>query len=225
MIDLVMEETTEKMEKAVTGIRHELAGIRTGKASPGLLEGIQVDAYESKMPLNQLSTISSPEPRLLLVQPWDKTLIGAISKAIQSSDLGLTPSSDGNVVRVPIPQLNEERRKDLVRLVHKVVETGRVSIRHARKEANDELTKLNFSYEHLAMQYKRDKEKMEHLARALEEANEKLRDLAFRDELTGLFNQRHFFMSLDNELHRAVRYARPFSLILMDRLLKPALHY
>ena len=139
MIDSVTETATEKMERAVAGIRHELAGIRTGKASPGLLENLQVDAYESKMPLNQLSTISSPEPRLLVVQPWDKTLIGAINKAIQSSDLGLTPSSDGNLIRVPIPPLNEERRKDLVRLVHKIVETGRISIRHARKEANDEL--------------------------------------------------------------------------------------
>ena len=142
MIDSVLKDATEKMERAVAGIRHELAGIRTGKASPGLLENLQIDAYESKMPLNQLSTISSPEPRLLVVQPWDKTLIGTISKAIQSSDLGLTPSSDGNVIRVPIPPLNEERRKDLVRLVHKIVETGRISVRHARKEANDELKKM-----------------------------------------------------------------------------------
>ncbi|MBN2288588.1 MAG: ribosome recycling factor [Candidatus Glassbacteria bacterium] len=141
-MDKVLKPATEKMERSVAGIRHELTGIRTGKASPGLLETIQVEAYESKMPLNQLSTISSPEPRLLVVQPWDKTLIGAISKAIQSSDLGLTPSSDGNVIRVPIPPLNEERRKDLVRLVHKIVETGRVSIRHARKDANDELKQM-----------------------------------------------------------------------------------
>jgi len=141
MIDSVLKDATEKMERAVAGIRHELAGIRTGKASPGLLENLQIDAYESKMPLNQLSTISSPEPRLLVVQPWDKTIIGAINKAIQGSDLGLTPSSDGNVIRVPIPPLNEERRKDLVRLVHKIVEAGKVSIRHTRKEANDELKK------------------------------------------------------------------------------------
>jgi len=142
MIDLVTETAAEKMERAVAGIRHELAGIRTGKASPGLLENLQVDAYESKMPLNQLSTISSPEPRLLVIQPWDKTLIGAINKAIQSSDLGLTPSSDGNLIRVPIPPLNEERRRDLVKLVHKIVETGRISVRHARKEANDELKSM-----------------------------------------------------------------------------------
>ena len=141
MIDSVLKDATEKMERTVAGIRHELAGIRTGKASPGLLENLQIDAYESKMPLNQLSTISSPEPRLLVVQPWDKTIIGAINKAIQGSDLGLTPSSDGNVIRVPIPPLNEERRKDLVRLVHKIVEAGKVSIRHTRKEANDELKK------------------------------------------------------------------------------------
>ena len=142
MNESIVKAATAKMERAVEGIRHDLTGIRTGKASPALLETLQVEAYESKMPLNQLSTISSPEPRLLLVQPWDKTLVGAISKAIQSSDLGLTPSNDGNLIRVPIPPLNEERRQDLVRLVHKIVETGRVSVRHARKEANDELKKM-----------------------------------------------------------------------------------
>ncbi len=142
MNESIVKAAAEKMERAVEGIRHELAGIRTGKASPALLETLQVEAYESKMPLNQLSTISSPEARLLLVQPWDKTLIGAISKAIQSSDLGLTPANDGNLIRVPIPPLNEERRRDLVRLVHKIIETGRISVRHARKEANDELKNM-----------------------------------------------------------------------------------
>ncbi len=141
MIDKVLNETEEKMEAAVEGIRHEFQAIRTGKAAPSLLEHIQVDAYGSMMPLNQLGTVSAPEPRLLLVQPWDKTQIGAIMKAIQSSDLGLTPSNDGSVIRIPIPQLNEERRRELVRLAHKIAEQGRVSVRHARKEANDGLKK------------------------------------------------------------------------------------
>jgi len=135
----LIKEVEEMMLKAIEGIRHEFAVIRTGKASPSLLEHLQIDAYGSKMPLNQLGTISAPEPRLLIVQPWDKSLIGTISKAIQTSDLGLTPSNDSQVVRIPIPQLSEERRKEFVRLAHKIAEQGRVSIRHARKEANDKL--------------------------------------------------------------------------------------
>ena len=139
MKDKIYKSAEDKMKHAVEGITHELATIRTGKASPALLDSVIVDAYGSKMPLNQLSSISVPEPRLLVVQPWDKGMIGPIEKAIQISDLGLTPSNDGNVIRLPIPALNEERRKDLVKLVHKLVETGRISVRHARKEANDEL--------------------------------------------------------------------------------------
>ena len=139
MIDVILKSTTQKMEHAVEGIRHELAGIRTGKASPALIENLQVEAYGSKMPLIQLATTTAPEARLLVIQPWDKSITGAVMKAIQSSDLGLTPLHEGNIIRVPIPQLNEERRKELVRLAHKIVETGRISIRHSRKEANDQL--------------------------------------------------------------------------------------
>jgi ribosome recycling factor len=141
MIDKVLKETKEKMDAAVEGTRHEFSSIRTGKASPSLLEHLPVDAYGSMMPLNQLGTVSAPEARMLLVQPWDKTQINAIMKAIQSSDLGFTPSNDGNVIRVPIPQLNEERRRELVKLAHKTAEQGKVSVRHARKEANDDLKK------------------------------------------------------------------------------------
>jgi ribosome recycling factor len=141
MIESIVKTTTEHMNRAVEGIHHEFLGIRTGKASPALIENLHVDAYGSKMPLIQLATISSPDPRLLLVQPWDRSLVGTISKAIQSSDLGLTPTNDGNVIRVPIPPLNEERRKELVRMVHKIAETGRISIRLARKEANEKIKK------------------------------------------------------------------------------------
>lgn len=139
MRNTIFKAAEDKMQHAIEGIVHELTTIRTGKASPGLLEGVIVDAYGSKMPLNQLSSISAPEARMLIVQPWDKGMIGPIEKAIQVSDLGLTPSNDGNVIRLPVPALNEERRRDLVKLVHKLVEAGRVSVRHARKEANDEL--------------------------------------------------------------------------------------
>ena len=141
MIDEILKKTTQKMELAIEGIRHELAGIRTGKASPSLIEHLQVEAYGSRMPLIQLATISAPEPRLLVIQPWDKSITGAVMKAIQTSDLSLTPLHEGNIIRVPIPTLNEERRKELVRLAHKVAETGRISIRHSRKEANDQMKK------------------------------------------------------------------------------------
>ena len=141
MIEEILKSTTQKMELAIEGIRHELAGIRTGKASPSLIEHLQVEAYGSRMPLIQLATISAPEPRLLVIQPWDKSITGAVMKAIQTSDLSLTPLHEGNIIRVPIPTLNEERRKELVRLAHKVAETGRISIRHSRKEANDQMKK------------------------------------------------------------------------------------
>jgi len=141
MIETILKNTTQKMELAIEGIRHELAGIRTGKASPSLIEHLQIEAYGTRMPLNQLATITAPEPRLLVIQPWDKSNTGSVMKAIQSSDLSLTPSHDGNVIRVPIPPLSEERRKELVRLAHKVAENGRISIRHSRKEANDEAKK------------------------------------------------------------------------------------
>ena len=147
MIEKVLKESEEKMKHAMEGIRHEFTSIRTGKASPGLIEHLPVDAYGSKMPLNQLGTVSAPEPRLLMVQPWDKSQIGVIIKAIQTSDLGLTPSNDGQVIRIPIPPLNEERRKELVRLAHKITEQGRVSVRHARKEANDELKQSEKDHE------------------------------------------------------------------------------
>jgi ribosome recycling factor len=135
------------MEKAVEAIRREFGSVRTGKASPALLDTVRVDAYGSKMPLNQVATVSTPEPRLLLVQPWDKSLMSAIEKAIQSAELGLNPSNDGNVIRVPIPQLNEERRREMVRLLHKLAEEGRVAVRHARQEANKEIRSREQSHE------------------------------------------------------------------------------
>ncbi|KPK81353.1 MAG: ribosome recycling factor [Gemmatimonas sp. SM23_52] len=134
-----LKETRARMEKALEAMRREFATVRTGKASPALLEHVRVEAYETQMPLEQLSTISAPEPRLLIVQPWDKKLVGAIEKAIRSSDLGLNPSNDGNVIHVPIPALNEERRQELVKVLHKMAEEGRVSLRTARRLANDEL--------------------------------------------------------------------------------------
>ncbi|MBW7996742.1 MAG: ribosome recycling factor [Candidatus Glassbacteria bacterium] len=163
MNEKLLEEVEEKMKSALEGIRHEFAGIRTGKASPALIEHLQVDAYGSKMPLNQLGTVSAPEPRLLLVQPWDKTQVGPIMKAIQTSDIGLTPSNDGQVIRIPIPALNEERRKEMVKMAHKISEQGRVSVRHARKEANDSLKQAQKDSEVSEDQMHTDMDKVQEL--------------------------------------------------------------
>jgi ribosome recycling factor len=138
---LSVNEARNHMEKAVEAMRREFTSVRTGKATPALLDTVRVDAYGSKMPINQVGTVSAPEPRLLIIQPWDKGLLKAIETGITQADLGLNPSNDGNIIRVPIPQLTEERRKDMVKLLHKLAEEGRVAIRHARQEANKDLKK------------------------------------------------------------------------------------
>jgi ribosome recycling factor len=140
-------EAQAHMEKALDALRREFSGVRTGKASPTLLDTVRVDAYGSKMSLNQVATVSVPEPRLIVVQPWDKGLMSAVEKAIRSAELGLNPASDGNVLRVPIPALNEERRKEMVKLLHKLAEEGRVAIRHARHEANKEIKRREQAHE------------------------------------------------------------------------------
>ncbi len=131
------------MEKALESSRREFGSIRSGKASASLLDTVRVDAYGQQMPVSQVATVAAPEPRLLTVTPWDKGLGSAIEKAIRDSDLGLNPASQGGVIRVPIPALNEERRRDLVKVVHKLAEEGRVAIRHARTDGRDKLKKLN----------------------------------------------------------------------------------
>ena len=131
-----LREVSAHMDKSVEAIRNEFATVRTGKASPALLDLIKVDAYGQQMPLNQMATIGAPEPRMIVVQPYDPSQLGAIEKAIMSSDLGLVPNNDGKIVRIPIPPLTEERRKELVRLTHKIAEEGRVAVRNIRHEAN-----------------------------------------------------------------------------------------
>ncbi|MGH7552938.1 MAG: ribosome recycling factor, partial [Longimicrobiales bacterium] len=144
---LTRREAQSHMEKAVDAMRREFAGVRTGKASPALLDTVRVDAYGSKMPVNQVATVSVPEPRMMIVQPWDKGLLAAVEKAIRSAELGLNPASDGNVIRVPIPALNEERRREMVRLLHKIAEEGRVAVRHSRHEANKQIKANEQSHE------------------------------------------------------------------------------
>lgn len=135
-------EVNRRMDGALDHVRKELAGVRSGRASVALLDSVHVDAYGSKMPINQVAGLSVPEPTLIVAQPFDPSLTGAIEKAILSSDLGLNPATDGKVIRIPIPALTEERRKDLSRVVHKMAEEGRNSIRQVRRDANDRLKKL-----------------------------------------------------------------------------------
>jgi ribosome recycling factor len=135
-------EVKTRMDGAIERVRRDMANVRTGRATVGLLDGIQVDAYGSKMPINQVATLSIPEPALMLAQPFDPSLMGAIEKAIRASDLGLNPANDGKVVRIPIPALTEDRRKELSRHVHKQAEEGRNSVRQVRRDANERLKKL-----------------------------------------------------------------------------------
>ena len=136
---MTIAQAKERMEKSIDAVRREFGSVRSGKATPALLDTVRVDAYGSKMSLNQVGSVSAPEPRMLLITPWDKSLMREIERAIQEADLGLNPSNDGNVVRVPIPALTEERRKDMVRVLHKLAEEGRVAIRQIRQDANKEI--------------------------------------------------------------------------------------
>jgi ribosome recycling factor len=134
-----LQKARQRMDGAIEALRREFAGVRTGKASPALLDTVKVEAYGSMLPLNQVGTVSAPEPRMLTVQPWDKTQLKAIEKALRESDLGLNPSNDGSIIRIPIPALTEERRKEYVRMLHKLTEEARVAVRNVRRDANDEI--------------------------------------------------------------------------------------
>lgn len=139
MIEKTYKDAEERMQKAVSALKREFSTLRAGRATPSLLDKITVDYYGTPMPINQLANVTAPEPRLLVIQPWDKKAVSEIERAILKSDLGLTPNSDGSVIRLAIPQLTEERRKELVKLVKKKTEDGRVAIRNIRRDANDEL--------------------------------------------------------------------------------------
>jgi ribosome recycling factor len=142
LIDELLEDAGERMGKSVESAQHEFSTVRTGRASPQLLDRVMVDYYGAMTPLNQLSTISVPEARLLTVQPYDKSSIKAIEKAINESDVGLTPSNDGNVVRLVVPELTEERRRELVKVVRNLAEEGRVAIRNVRRDTMQHLREL-----------------------------------------------------------------------------------
>jgi ribosome recycling factor len=141
MIEALKKDAKDRMEKAIEAVRSSFTKLRTGKATPALLDSVMVDYYGSSMPIKNVANISAPEPRLLVIQPWEKNMLGEIEKAIQKSDLGFNPANDGIVIRIPIPQLTEERRKDLVKIAKKDAEEGKISIRNIRRDANESLKK------------------------------------------------------------------------------------
>ena len=147
MIREILQEAEEKMGKTVEVLKKDLASLRAGRANPALLDKIQVDYYGVPTPINQMANISAPEARLLVIQPWDKSTIASIEKAILKSDLGLTPNSDGTVIRIGIPQLTEERRKELVKVVKKKAEEARVAVRNVRRDVNDMVRELEKEHE------------------------------------------------------------------------------
>ena len=141
-VQSALDDATRKMKSAVSVLREELGGIRTGRATPALLSRITFDYYGTQQPIKDMASMSVPEPRLLVVQPFDKNAIPAIEKAIQGSDLGITPSNDGNVIRLSFPPLTEERRKDLIRVVHQRAEEARVAVRNVRRHSKEEMERL-----------------------------------------------------------------------------------
>ena len=142
MRDEIQAEAKTKMEKAIEALKREFNKIRTGRASTALLEGIKVECYETQMPIEQVATISVPESRLITIQPWDQSILGAVEKSILKSELGLTPMNDGKIIRISIPPLTEERRKELAKLSRKMAEESKISIRNIRREANDMFKEL-----------------------------------------------------------------------------------
>lgn len=142
-----ISELKRRMQGATQSLKHELSGLRTGRAAASMLEPVQVEAYGSHMPLNQLATVSVPEPRLLSVQVWDKSMVKAVEKAIVDSNLGLSPATEGQVLRLRIPELNEERRKELVKVAHKYAEAAKVAVRHVRRDGIDVIKKLEKNHE------------------------------------------------------------------------------
>jgi ribosome recycling factor len=142
MIDDTLRDAEHRMQSAVTALDRDLDTVRTGRARPSLVESLKVEYYGTPTPLNQMAAINAPEPRMITIQPWDRTQLGTIEKAIQKSDLGLTPTNDGNIIRLAIPALTEDRRKDMVKVVHKKVEDARVAVRNVRRDCLDALRKL-----------------------------------------------------------------------------------
>lgn len=163
MIQQVLTDTSSKMQKAIDALTRDLSGIRTGRASPALVEHIRVDYHGVLTPVNQLASISIPEAKMILVQPWDRSAIRSIEKAILTSDLGLNPMSDGTVIRIPIPPLTEERRKELIKVVHKRLEDARIALRNLRREGLERLRQAEKNKEISQDQYTRASDQLQKL--------------------------------------------------------------
>ena len=163
MIDEVLSDASTRMGKTIEALRKDLASVRTGRATPTLVDNIKADYYGTPTPLKQMATISAPEARLLVIQPWDNTTIGEIKKAILKSELGLNPSSDGNVIRLAIPPLSEERRRELVKAVHKKAEEGRIALRNIRRDALEMLRDLEKEKEISQDEQKRAQERLQEI--------------------------------------------------------------
>jgi len=175
----LLKKTREKMSKTVEATRGELAGIRSGRASAALVENVRVDYYGAETPLNQLASIAVPEPRLLVITPWDKTQIENMEKALLKADLGLTPNNDGNLIRLPIPPLNEERRRELVKRVKRIAEEGKVALRNIRRDANEATKKAKKSGDESEDEAHRDRDEIQKIT---DEFVEKIDELAEKKE-------------------------------------------
>jgi len=173
MIEQILTEIDSKMKKAVDALTRDLASIRTGRASPALVEHIKADYHGVLTPINQIASISIPEAKMILIQPWDRSSIRSIEKAILASDLSLNPTSDSNVIRIPIPPLTEERRRELIRIVHKRVEEARIAIRNLRREAIEKLRQTEKNKEISQDQYARASEQLQKLTdRFIDQVND-----------------------------------------------------
>ncbi|ARU62488.1 ribosome recycling factor [Tumebacillus avium] len=161
MVNELMKNLNDRMEKGIGNVKREFASVRAGRATPALLDRVQVDYYGSATPISQVANVSAPEPRMLVIQPWDKGTLGDIEKAIIKADLGLTPTNDGSVIRISIPQLTEQRRQDLAKMVKKMAEEGRVAIRNIRRDINDDLKKLEKNGEISEDESRRTQEKVQ----------------------------------------------------------------
>lgn len=182
MIDETLKDAEHRMQSAVQSFDRELSSVRTGRARPSLVESLKVEYYGTPTPLNQMATINAPEPRMITIQPFDKTQMSAIEKAIQKSDLGLTPTNDGNLMRLVIPALNEERRKELAKQVHKKAEEARVAVRNVRRDSLDHLRKAQHAKEITDDDERRSQERLQKItdrfvAEVDQHANTKEREL------------------------------------------------
>ena len=177
-VQLILEDAAERMDKSVEVLRHEADTIRTGRANAAMLDSVRVELYGTAMPLNQVATINAPDPRLLVVQPFDRSTLGAIEKELMRADLGMTPSNDGTVIRLPIPMMTQERRQEMVKRLHKFREGTHVAIRNVRRDALEHLRGLEKNKEISQDDLRRDQDQLqkttdEHIARADEVSNKK----------------------------------------------------